>query len=322
MKEVVIIIPNLNGKELLQICLPSVFAQRFSDFEVVVVDNGSTDGSAEYLRKNFPKVTIIENSKNLGFAAAVNQAIAKSKSKYIVLLNNDTKVEIDWLLNLANSAKKHPQAASVASKIISFDGKKIESAGDKINIVGQAHPVGRGEPKEKFAKGGYIFGATGGASLFRRDVFVKNGLFDEDFFFYFEDVDWALRAQLAGFKSYYEPAAVVYHKVGATAQKFGNFIEYLRFRNTIFLVIKNFPLKLFLRRGRWWKIPLVWVHTFYFFCKKGLIWEALKVVFDLIIYFPKLIKKRAKIMRLRKVEIDYLDNLMEDKGLKIYFWRI
>lgn len=318
---VIIIIPNFNGKELLATCLPSVFSQTFKNFEVWVVDNGSTDNSVGFLKRNFPQVQLIINKKNLGFAKAVNLAIVKTQSEYIVLLNNDTKVDKNWLENLVKAAKKHGDVASVASKIFSFNGKKIESVGDKINIVGQAYPAGLSEPARKYDKPGYILGATGGASLFRRSAFDKIGLFDEDFFFYFEDVDWALRAQINGFKSYYEPAAIVYHKVGATAKKFGNFVEYLRFRNTIFLVIKNFPSSLFFKRGRWFKIPLVWLHTFYFFIKKGMFWEALKVVFDLTTRLPKLIKKRAKIMRLRKVEIAYLDNLMEEKRLKILFWK-
>lgn len=323
MKQVVIIIPNLNGKELLKICLPSVFSQSFTNFEVVVVDNGSTDTSVKFLKAKFPKVWIIESKVNLGFAKAINLAIKKTKSEYIVLLNNDTKVDENWLKFLVKTAKTRPEAASVAPKILSFDGKKIESVGDKINIVGQAYPVGKGEPKGKHNKPAYILGATGGASLFRRKVIVDTvGLFDEDFFFYFEDVDWALRAQLAGLKSYFEPDSIVYHKVGETAKTLGRFIEYLRFRNTIFLVIKNFPFQILFKRGRWWKIPAVWANTFYFFLKKGMILEALKVLANVIIFSPKLLFKRWQIMKMRKVDIDYFDSLAEDKKLKIFSWKI
>jgi len=319
MAKVSIIIPNLNGRLLLESCLPLVFDQGYKDFEIVVVDNGSQDDSCTYLASHFPQVRIIKFKENFGFAKAVNEGIKKTDSPYIVLLNNDTQVKKDWLLNLVLAVDNHPECASIASKMLSFGQESvIDGAGDKINIVGQPHPIGRGEKDAKiYNLGKYVLGATGGASLFKRKVLEKVGLFDEDFFFYFEDVDWALRAQLLGFKSWYEPKAVVYHRFGETAKKFYRKMEYLRFRNTIILVLKNFPWQLFFKRWRFFKIPLVWLHTFYFFCKRGLAKEAFGVKFYLIFNFPKIIKKRITIQKRRKVTIDYFDSLMEEKILKV-----
>lgn len=323
MPKVSLVIPNWNGRKLLPACLTSVFSQNFTNFEVILVDNGSTDNSVSYVRKNFPQVKIVKLSKNFGFAKAVNLGIEKSLAPFVTLLNNDTKVDINWLKNLYGAILSNPKVFAVASKIL--QAKKpnlVDSAGDKINIVGQAHPAGYGERSEKFEKGRFVFGATGAASIFRKEILEKLGKFDEDFFFYFEDVDFALRAQIAGFKCWYQPSAVAYHLGGATASKLGNFIEYQRFRNTIFLVIKNFPTKLFFKRGRWWKIPAVFAHTFYFFVKKSWWWQVLRIIFDLLKNFPKLLIKRNKILSQMKVSIDYLDNLMEDKELKIASFRI
>lgn len=323
MPKVSLIIPNWNGRKLLPACLTSVFLQNFSDFEVILVDNGSKDTSVSYVRRNFPKVKLIKLAKNLGFAKAVNLGIEKSLAPFVALLNNDTKVDINWLKNLYKSILKDREVFAVASKILQYRRPNlIDSAGDKINIVGQAHPIGKGEQGKKFKKGRFVFGATGAASIFRKEILEKLGKFDEDFFFYFEDVDFALRAQIAGFKCWYQPSAVAYHLGGATASKLGNFIEYQRFRNTIFLVIKNFPTKLFFKRGRWWKIPAVFVHTFHFFVKKNWWWQVLRIIFDLLKNFPKLLIKRNKILSQMKVSIDYLDNLMEDKKLKIAAFRI
>lgn len=323
MTEVSVIIPNWNGVKLLPWCLSSVFAQNFKNFEVILVDNGSVDDSVAFTKKNYPKVKIIQLPKNLGFAAAVNRGVAKSTSAFIALLNNDAAVNVNWLSKLYEAILVHPEVVAVAPKILQAGNSKlIDNAGDKMNIVGQASPIGKGERNEKFNRAGFVFGASGAASLFRREILLNLGSFDEDFFFYFEDVDFSLRAQIAGYRFWYEPAAQVFHQGAATASKLGTFVQFQRFRNTIFLVIKNFPLQLFLKRGRWWKIPLVWFHTFYFFVKKKMLWQALRVLFDLPIYFPRLLKKRRKNMKRMKVSIDYLDNLMEDKKLKIFGMRL
>lgn len=318
MSEVTVIIPNLNGKDLLKISLSSLYKSNYKNFDVILVDNGSTDGSVKFIRRFFPKVRVIENRKNLGFAKAVNIAIQKSKSSYVVLLNNDTKVERDWLSRLVASAKSHKSCSSIASKILNFKKRSIlESAGDKINIVGQANPIGKGDKSTSYQRGKYVLGATGAASLFKREAIEKVGLFDEDFFFYFEDVDWALRSQLYGFKTFYEPRAIAYHMGGETAKRFERFMEYLRYRNTMLLIIKNFPWQLFFLRKRFIKIPLVFIHTFYFFVKNGLTLEAFKAVGFVVFSLPKFLMKRFTIQKRRQSPISYLDSMMGEKLLKI-----
>ncbi len=323
MAQISVIIPNWNGEKLLASCLDSVFKQSFNDFEVIVVDNGSQDGSVKLVESRYPQVHLIALPKNVGFAAAVNLGIKKSRAPFVALLNNDAIVTANWLAKLYQAAVGHPEVFGVAPKIISASMKGvIENAGDKINIVCQAYPIGRGAESSKFSRPGYVFGASGAASLFRRSVLVKLGLFDEDFFFYFEDVDFSFRAQLAGFKCWYEPEAVVYHYGEKSAVRLGDFIEYQRLRNTLYLMIKNLPVGLLLRRGRFWKIPLVLLHTFYFFVKNGKGKYALWAWRDVVFSLPKLLAKRRMIFKMCRVSLDSIDQLMEDKKLKILGWRV
>ena len=196
-----IIIPNWNGEHLLKDCLESLKKQGYTGFEIILVDNASSDNSIQYVENNFPKVKIIKLDKNYGFARAINEGVKLSRSKYVVFLNNDTKVTKDWLKNLVDLADKHPEVISVNSKILNFyDKKKIDGVGILINEVGQARSIGWDEKDlGQFEKQQYIFGATGGASLFRRQEFTAVGGFDENYFMYCEEVDFAFRAQFLGF---------------------------------------------------------------------------------------------------------------------------
>src|SRR3989344_6281312 len=165
MAEVSVIIPNWNGRKLLPVCVDSVLVQNFKNFEVILVDNGSTDDSVAFVKKNYLQVRIVALPNNLGFAAAVNHGIAKSLAPFIALLNNDAQAAPNWLSKLYQAVLTHPEVFAIAPKILQAKNPQlIDNAGDKINIVGQAFPVGRSEKVEKFNKPGYIFGASGAAS--------------------------------------------------------------------------------------------------------------------------------------------------------------
>ncbi|HEY5601180.1 MAG TPA: glycosyltransferase family 2 protein [Patescibacteria group bacterium] len=320
--DVSVVIPNWNGEKLLPKTLQSLQKQKFKNFDTIVVDNGSTDGSVRLLLEKFPRVKIIALEKNYGFAKAVNFAVIKLQNKYVALLNNDAIVDKNWLYYLLLSLKKHKDCYASTPIMIDPKTKKVENAGDKINVVGQAHPRGVGEEPKKYFKKEFVFGASGGASLFKKDVLEKLGLFDEKFFFYFEDVDLALRAQLAGYKVIFDPRAIVYHKGGRSAKKIGKRIEYFRFRHTIYLTIKNLPGEILFSRRRWLKIPLVWLHTFFYFVKTGLGLEALMVAGSVLFNLPSLLKDRSRILKSRKIKIGEFDKLFEDKSLKIGKWQI
>src|SRR3989344_3492895 len=226
-----IIIPNWNGQELLKDCLVSLAKQTYKNFEIILVDNNSTDNSIGFTEKNFPQVSIVKLKKNFGFAKAINTGVKKSNAKYVIFLNNDTEVDKNWFKNLVDCANLHPEVISVNSKLLNYYSRKlIDGIGIIINEVGQAKSIGWQEKHSgQYEKEEYIFGATGGGSLFRRADFVKVGGFDENYFMYSEEVDFAFRAQFLGYKSIYSPQSIVYHKHKASAKKFPQHIEYWQF---------------------------------------------------------------------------------------------
>lgn len=317
-----VIIPNWNGLELLRDCLVSLINQSYKDFGIIIVDNGSSDNSLEYIRKNFSQVRIISLNKNNGFAKAINEGVRITKSEFVVFLNNDTKTEKDWLKNLVKCADAHKEVISVNSKLLNFYNKKIiDGVGILINEVGQARSIGWQEKDHgQYDKTSYIFGATGGASLFRRKDFIKVGMFDENYFMYSEEVDFAFRAQFMGFKSIYCPKAVVHHKHKASAKKMPQHIEYWQYRNMVQTIIKNFPISILSKRWRWLKIILVYLNTIVYQIKNGFFWPPLLTQVWLILHLTHLLTERARIQKSRKVTDKYIENFLVKK--KITFWKL
>lgn len=315
-----VIIPNWNGQHLLEDCLKSLEKQSFKGFEVILIDNGSKDFSIEYVINNFPQVKIVKLDKNYGFARACNEGVKKARGEYLVFLNNDTSCDKDFVKSLVECANKHPEVFSVNSKLLNFyDRKKIDGIGILINEVGQAKSIAWQEKdKGQFEKEIAIFGATGGASLFRKKEFIKLGMFDEDYFMYSEEVDLAFRAQFAGLRSIYCPKAVVYHKHKATAKKNLSKVEYWQFRNMILTIIKDFPATLLLKNWRWLKILLVHLNTILYQLKKGYFWSPFLADLWIISHLPKLLLERSKIQKNIKVDLNYIDKFLVEK--KISFW--
>lgn len=315
-----VIIPNWNGKKLLKVCLRSLKNQSFKDFEVILVDNGSSDGSLEYVKRYFSQIKTITLDKNYGFAKAVNEGIKRSLSKYIVLINNDTEVDKNCLHFLTEAARKHSEVGFVAAKMLNFYERDIiDSAGDYIDVSGHAQNIGLGEKDgPKFEKEGYVFLATGGGGLFKREVFDKVGLFDEDYFAYFEDVDLCLRAQFAGFKGWFEPRAKIYHIHKATASKMKPFMEYLQFRNLTQTIIKDFPAGLLKKNFNWLRVLLVNINTIRFLATQGLLWQALKAEAWILRYLPQLLKKRFKIQKSKQASDDYVISNFRPKKITFF----
>lgn len=314
-----VIIPNWNGKALLKDCLESLKNQTFKDFEVIVVDNGSTDGSVEYINKFFPRVKQVKLNKNYGFAKAINAGVKHSLSRYVIFLNNDTTVERKWLKELTNCAKKYSKALSINSKILNFYNRKtIDGVGIEVNEVGQARSTGWGENDiGQYSKEMEIFGATGGASIFDRRKYIKLNGFDEDYFMYSEEVDLAFRAQFKGFRSYYCPKAVVYHKHKATAKKMPQHVEYWQFKNMTQTIIKDMPIKVIKKDWRWLKIILVHINTILYQLKNGFFWPPLMTELWLLANLPKLLYKRR---RTQVGRIQSIEKFLVPK--RISFWGI
>lgn len=322
MKNVVasLVIPNWNGKKFLKICLPSLQKQTFKDFEIVVVDNGSSDGSKEFIAKYYPEVKVVALAKNIGFAPAVNLGIKNSTGKYIILVNNDTKVAKDCIKFLVKAADRKKEVGMVAAKMLNFyDPRLIDSAGDYIDVVGHADNIGRGEKDgDRFERAGYIFLVTGGGSLYKRAVFEAVGLFDDDYFAYFEDVDLGLRAQMYGFKAWFEPKAVIYHIHKATSNRNKQLTEYLQFRNMTINILKNFPSGLLVKDFNWLRILLVNINTVRYLASQGYLMAALKADGYVLVNLLKILKKRSRSQALKRVSSEALINNFKPKKITLF----
>lgn len=318
--EVSIIIPNWNGKHLLKKCLSSIGKQTYRDFEILVIDNGSVDGSQNFIKKNFAQVNLIELKNNIGFASAVNLGIKICTGNYMVLINNDTKVDKNCIKYLVSAAKKNKSAGMIAAKILQLDKPKlIDSAGDYIDAVGHANNLGYGEEDGmEFEKGKYVFLVSGGGCLIKRKVFESIGFFDPDYFAYMEDVDFSFRAQLYGYKAFFEPKAVIYHKHKATSSKYPAFTEYLQYRNMTMTIIKDFPIALFLRDLNWLKIILVNINTIRYLAGIGYLKEALKAELFVLFNLFNLLKKRKQIQSDIKVPVEYILENIRPKKLTFF----
>ncbi len=240
---VAIVIPNWNGRHHLAACLPTLFAQEFQDFEVYVVDNASTDDSVEFVRTHFPQVRLIENGANVGLCKANNQGILATRAEFVMMLNNDTEVEPTCLGQLVRAMQSDPNIGMCATKMLLTDRRDmIESAGIVIDKAGiawglESGDTNRGDETEVMP----VFGACGGAALYRRSMLLDIGLFDEDFFVYLEDADVAWRGQWAGWRCIYVPGAVVYHAHSATIKEGSPFKTRLLGRNKVWMIGKSYP---------------------------------------------------------------------------------
>lgn len=244
-----IVIVNLNRRDLLEACLASVWAQTFADFEVIVVDNGSVDDSAAFLRSIAdPRIRIVGLPENRGFAGGCNAGIAVAAGRYIATLNNDAVADRDWLGELVAAMEARADLGMCASKILlQRDRTRIDKAGHLIYFDGLNHGRGSGDRDiGQFETPEDVLLPDAAAALYRRSMLDEVGLFDEAFFAYGDDADLGLRGRLAGWKCRYVPTARVYHLHSATAGEFSALKAFLIERNRIFVALKTFPLPLLL----------------------------------------------------------------------------
>ncbi|MBI2939503.1 MAG: glycosyltransferase family 2 protein [Chloroflexi bacterium] len=235
-----VVVVNWNGRPHLERCLPALLAQTYRPVEVIVVDNGSSDGSASSVRRAFPGVQVREMAENLGFAAGSNEGIRCSRGTYVATLNNDTIPEPGWLAALVEAAESDPRVGLVASKMLFFDRPTIvNSAGICIDRAGIAWDRRGGQPDDPHEPPASVFGPCAGAALYRRAMLDDVGLFDEEFFCYLEDVDLAWRARLAGWECRYAPGARVLHHHSATSGEGSAFKRFHLGRNKVWLLAKN-----------------------------------------------------------------------------------
>lgn len=241
-----VIILNWNGRHLLEECLASVLAQTFRDFETIVVDNGSTDGSIDFLKEGWGgKIIILSLPSNTGFAGGNNAGIRAARGRFIILLNNDTAVDPGWLSSLHGAVSRHLEAGMFTPKILNYYRRdEIDNTGHLVYPDGLARGHNRLETDDgRFDSEEEAFYPSGCAGVYKKEMLDGIGLLDETFFAYGEDVDLGLRARWAGWKCYYVPDAVVYHKYSATTGEYSPRKAFLVERNRIWILIKNFPLR-------------------------------------------------------------------------------
>jgi GT2 family glycosyltransferase len=315
-RQVTVLIPNWNGRQFLEECLDALQAQLFHGFETVVVDNGSTDGSQELLRSRFPEVRLLALGENRGFAAAMNEGIRAASTPLVAFLNNDTRVEPDWLGELVACVERHPRAAAVAPKVLIESTREIDSVGDGLGKDLFPYPLGHREPDDARAgaKEAEVFAVTGGASLWRREALDEVGLFDEAFFAYFEDVDLSFRALHAGWELWYAPRSVVLHHRGGTSGGFSDFAFVHPIRNRWFLVKKNVPGSIVLRHLPLivWSELVLWVRAVY----RRKVGATLRAYREVLASRSRLAAQRREILGSSRLDRRSLERMLRGRGLR------
>ncbi|MBK9053179.1 MAG: glycosyltransferase family 2 protein [Chloroflexi bacterium] len=302
-----IIIPHYNGQQHLETCLGSLRRQTCPDFEVLLVDNGSTDGTQAYVQAEFPEVRLIELGRNFGFTGACNAGFAAATSPILILLNNDTETHPHWLENILDAFDRHPEVGSIASRMMLFDRRDhFHTAGDFVRWDGT--PGNRGvwqKDEGQYDDEEYVFSACGGAAAYRREVLEQVGYLDDAYFFSCEDVDLGWRINLAGWRVLYLPTAVIYHKLKATG---GSVIgSYYDGRNFLYLIVKNMPATLLRRHWR-----IIWRGQWHITREALRHWRGeaararLRGQLAGLLRLPQMLKARRQVQTIRRLDDDSL----------------
>ena len=244
MPEVSVIIPNFNGMAYLDGVLSGLECQTVKDFEVILVDNGSRDGSCAFVAASYPWVHLIELSENFGFCGAVNAGIRAAKAPYVLLLNNDTEVKEDFVEEMLAAIRRHKNAFSCGARMVQYhDRDKLDDVGNYYCALGWSFARGRGKDIHAYETEDRIFSACAGAAIYRKKILEKIGYFDEEHFAYLEDTDIGYRARIYGYENWYAPKAIVYHVgSGTSGSRYNQFKTRYSSRNNIYLIYKNMPL--------------------------------------------------------------------------------
>jgi len=306
-----VVVPNWNGAHHLPTCLGSLRRQTYPYFEVIVVDNGSTDDSRDLLARDFPEVRVVALATNRGYAGGVNAGFRAARGEILAVLNNDAEADPAWLTEMVAALHRHPEAGMATPKVLLFDRRDtLHTAGDYCGVDGIPDSRGVWQRDEgQFDAEELIFGAAGVAPAYRRTMLDDIGLLDEDFGSYCEDVDLAWRAQLAGYRCIYVPRAVVYHKLSATGG--GPIASFYVARNTIWTIVKNYPSTLWRKNWpqvlraqicRGWSALRAW---------RGVAARAtLRGQLAALLGLPRAWRKRRVIQRARRVSDDYIESLL------------
>lgn len=306
-----IIILNYNGLKHLETCLSSIFKTNYAQFEVIFVDNGSTDGSVEFVKRNYAAAQVLQKKCNIGVSAGYNLGIINAKGKYVATLNNDIEVDPNWLLPLITYMENHQDVAAIDAKYLNYYDKRrfdtSSAAGRYIDFL--ANPITRSACEEDTGQYDDISRVFYSCTIYRRDAVMNAGLFDEDFFFGYEDSDLGWRLNLRGYRIMYVPTSIIYHKGGET--KLQNSVDpksklkprfyFLNKRNKLLTLIKNYSLSTLLRL-----LPLIlFEHISYIIYwategEKQYSIESLQALLWIVKNFKKVWTKHVQVQRLRK----------------------
>ncbi|MFQ5752157.1 MAG: glycosyltransferase family 2 protein [bacterium] len=306
-----IIIPHFNGKEILQACLISLEKTLYSNKEVILVDNGSSDGSVEIMQGRFPWLQIVRNKQNLGYAGGCNSGLLKARGKYVLLLNNDTVVDPHWLAKIVEVCEQDGKIAACQPKILSLKNQNMfdyaGAAGGLMDIFGFPFAKGRifftiEKDEHQYEEGGHIFWASGTAMLIRKSALDEVGNFDEDFFAHMEEIDLNWRLHLAGYNVISKPQARVYHSAGSTLKTNSYKKVLLNHRNCLIMLLKNYEVK-----------NLIWIFPVRIFLEfVAIIYSLVKLDFirikavcvalaSVVVNFKKIMAKRVQVQLVRKI---------------------
>jgi hypothetical protein len=308
-----VIVINWNGRQHLQACLDALAAQQGVEFETLLVDNGSTDGSAEFVRAQFPVVRVVALPDNCGFAGGNNAGAREARGRNLVFLNNDTVVEPGWLAALRRAVDEPGFALATSRVVYMHDPEVIDSAGDGVLQWGGAFKRFHGTRAPEAARSGEVFGVCGAACLVTKAVFDELGGFDEHFFVSHEDVDLSYRARLLGYRCYYTAGAVVRHHGSATLGRTSAFAVFQGQRNLEWLYLKNSPLSILLR-----SMPGHLLYTAAaagYFTRMGLLGAFLRAKLAALAGVPRVLRQRAIVQRSRRVGADAIWPLLERRWL-------
>ncbi|HJW89628.1 MAG TPA: glycosyltransferase family 2 protein [Anaerolineales bacterium] len=313
-----VVVINWNGERFLQRCLGGLEAQTLTDFETIVVDNASTDGSVAQIRANWPNTRLVCLEQNLGFAAANNLGAQLAQGNWLALLNNDAFPAEDWLERLLEAAGSHPEFTSFASHLVqALDPARTDGAGDIYHASGYAWHRHLNQPVELSSVGPIeVFSPCGAAALYAREAFLQTGGFDERYFSHQEDIDLGFRLRLQGYRCLYVPAARVEHIGSASFGKESPQTVYQVQRNTVWTYVKDMPTGLF------WKYLLAHLVANLVFLLhytlRGQARPAWRAKFDALRALPAVLSDRRKVQSSRRVGSEEIERLIDRSWLGPY----
>lgn len=247
-KLVSFLVVNWNGRELLSECLDAIFNQSYSPIEVVVVDNGSTDGSVEFLSRYYPDVKVVPLSRNEGFAGGNNKGLSSCRGAYLALVNNDVVLDCNWVQEMVLPMAADAGIGLCSSRIFVKGTPRLDSAGDCFTTAFTGMKLGENEMGADYNRPLKVHGVCAAAALYRKSMIDQIGFFDEDLFLNYEDTDLNLRAWLRGWRCAYVPSALCEHEVNATIGKMSPVSVFYFSRNSLLVLLKNIPWRLIVRR--------------------------------------------------------------------------